>query len=197
MGPWAPQQPYLTGMFSEAQRLYDQGPQQFYPGQTYVNPSAYSMAGIHQLANLGNVQNDPLYQLGSLFIGNSLGGMGGLTDFLGNQMNSGTQIGPYSPQQAPALPFSGDPGMFDSSIGSVGQQSGAMMGGLGGTSGIQPVNTPTPHATTVPMGSPLDGLYSSGGAGRATSPFQPQQPTMDVQNERQRILAAMLGGGPR
>jgi hypothetical protein len=35
--PWGPQQPHLTRTFGEAERLYNQGPQQFYPGQTYAN----------------------------------------------------------------------------------------------------------------------------------------------------------------
>jgi hypothetical protein len=37
--PWAGQQPYLTSTFQEAQRLYNQGPMQFYPGQTYADPT--------------------------------------------------------------------------------------------------------------------------------------------------------------
>lgn len=37
--PWSGLQPYLTGtggLFPEAQRLYEQGPSQFFPGQTYA-----------------------------------------------------------------------------------------------------------------------------------------------------------------
>lgn len=37
--PWAPLQPYLAnegGIFPEAQRLYQQGPAEYYPGQTYA-----------------------------------------------------------------------------------------------------------------------------------------------------------------
>lgn len=35
--PWAPLQPYLTGgIFPEAQRLFEQGPSEYYPGQTYA-----------------------------------------------------------------------------------------------------------------------------------------------------------------
>jgi hypothetical protein len=37
--PWVGQQPYLTDIFRESQRLYQQGPMQFYPGQTYASPS--------------------------------------------------------------------------------------------------------------------------------------------------------------
>jgi len=35
--PWKPVQPYLKEGFEDAQALYNQGPNQFYPGQTYVN----------------------------------------------------------------------------------------------------------------------------------------------------------------
>lgn len=33
-GPWGPQQQYITGLFGEAGRLYNQGPPQYYPGST-------------------------------------------------------------------------------------------------------------------------------------------------------------------
>ena len=36
-GPWQPQQPFLKDLFGQAQNLFNQGPQQFYPGST-VNP---------------------------------------------------------------------------------------------------------------------------------------------------------------
>ncbi len=35
--PWKPVQPYLRQGFEEAQSLYEQGPNQFYPGQTYID----------------------------------------------------------------------------------------------------------------------------------------------------------------
>ena len=37
--PWIGQQPYLTDIYGESQRLYQQGPMQFFPGQTYASPS--------------------------------------------------------------------------------------------------------------------------------------------------------------
>jgi hypothetical protein len=37
--PWIGQQPYLTDIYGEAQRLYQQGPMQFYPGQIYASPT--------------------------------------------------------------------------------------------------------------------------------------------------------------
>ncbi len=35
--PWKPVQPYLERGFADAQSLYEQGPNQFYPGQTYID----------------------------------------------------------------------------------------------------------------------------------------------------------------
>ena len=44
--PWKEQKPYLQRGFSEAGRLYDQGPAQYYPGQTYADLSDPSKAGL-------------------------------------------------------------------------------------------------------------------------------------------------------
>jgi hypothetical protein len=38
--------PYITYGLSEAQRLYESGGPQYYPGQTYVGPSASTQAGL-------------------------------------------------------------------------------------------------------------------------------------------------------
>ena len=48
--PWAGQQPYLTNLYSEAQRLYEQGPQQFFPGQTYAQPTAAQLVAEQMAA---------------------------------------------------------------------------------------------------------------------------------------------------
>lgn len=42
--PWAPQQPYLQKGFQEADKLYDQGPQQYYPYQTVADVSTPTQA---------------------------------------------------------------------------------------------------------------------------------------------------------
>lgn len=44
--PWSAQQPYLQHGFSEAERIYSQGPAQYYPGQTYTDMSAPTQAGL-------------------------------------------------------------------------------------------------------------------------------------------------------
>ena len=45
--PWSEQIPYLKQGFSEAQKLYNQGPQDFYGGQTYASPDAATLAGMN------------------------------------------------------------------------------------------------------------------------------------------------------
>jgi|TARA_R100001463_G_scaffold27866_2_gene64331 hypothetical protein len=56
--PWVGQQPYLTDIYGESQRLYDQGPMQFYPGQTYASPSDRTIQAEEMIANqaLGSQQ---------------------------------------------------------------------------------------------------------------------------------------------
>jgi hypothetical protein len=44
--PWSEQKPYLTQGFSEAEQIYNNGPQEYFPGQTYVDPSAATNQGI-------------------------------------------------------------------------------------------------------------------------------------------------------
>ena len=65
--PWEGQQPYLTGddartgIFPEAERLYNQGPMQFYPGQTYAGfspESQLALAGQTQRAMQGSPLTD-------------------------------------------------------------------------------------------------------------------------------------------
>lgn len=137
-GPWGPQQPFIQDMFGEAQRLYNQGPQQYYPGQTYVDPSQYTMQGIYGLANLPGVQQDPLYGLASGFIGNSLNSIpqiGGIQDYLGAQLDPNTQmrapVPGYAPQPSqgyggPVIPGGGGGSM------SMPQSSGGFQGPPGG-----------------------------------------------------------------
>lgn len=56
--PWAGQQPYLTDIYSESQRLYRQGPMEFFPGQTYASPSDRTLQAEEAMAQqaLGNQQ---------------------------------------------------------------------------------------------------------------------------------------------
>lgn len=69
--PWAPQQPYLTDIFSEAQALYQGGGPQYFPGwatagpqylpnSTYVQPSQGQWDALGAISALG--ANDPMWQ---------------------------------------------------------------------------------------------------------------------------------------
>jgi hypothetical protein len=44
--PWSEQKPYLTKGFSEAEQIYNQGPQEYYPGQTYVDQADATQQGL-------------------------------------------------------------------------------------------------------------------------------------------------------
>ena len=52
--PWSEQKPYLTKGFSEAEKIYDQGPAEYYPGQTYVDMSDPSIAGLQGQVDQAN-----------------------------------------------------------------------------------------------------------------------------------------------
>lgn len=48
--PFIGQQPFLINMYNEAQRLYDQGPMQYFPGNTIAPPSARQLLGEDLMA---------------------------------------------------------------------------------------------------------------------------------------------------
>lgn len=56
--PWVGQQPYLTDIYGESQRLYREGPMEFFPGQTFANPSDRTLQAEQMIANqaMGNQQ---------------------------------------------------------------------------------------------------------------------------------------------
>jgi hypothetical protein len=45
--PWSVQKPHLEFGMGEARKIYDQGPQQFYGGQTFANTDAATTAGLN------------------------------------------------------------------------------------------------------------------------------------------------------
>lgn len=70
--------PYMEQIGSEAQNLYEQGPQEYFPGQTYADLTPEQLAGIQsQLANAGGLSG-MLGQSQDAF-GSLLGGPEGLT----------------------------------------------------------------------------------------------------------------------
>jgi hypothetical protein len=71
--PWSSQQPYLEKGFSEAENIYDQGPAQYYPGQTYVDMSDPTKQGLESVVNTANA-GSPITQNASNYTANVLGG---------------------------------------------------------------------------------------------------------------------------
>ena len=62
--PSAIQAPYLTDLYSEAQRQFRAGPQQFFPGRTFASPSATTLAAEDALEQAAQAQG--VFGLGSL-----------------------------------------------------------------------------------------------------------------------------------
>jgi hypothetical protein len=91
--------PYLHGAASESQRLYDQGPQQYYPGQTVVpfaNETNDAIVGITRRANAGS----PVNQNASSFAANTLGKTP-TSQFGGGQNPFANADNPYGAAQNP------------------------------------------------------------------------------------------------
>lgn len=71
--PWSEQQPYLTKGFSEAEKIYDEGPSSFFPGQTYSDMSDPTKQGL--TAQTGVAQDgNPLIGNAAGYASNTLGG---------------------------------------------------------------------------------------------------------------------------
>lgn len=71
--PWSEQQPYLTRGFDEAGKIFDKGPAEFFPGQTYVDPSAATTAGINAQTDRAMSGSD-VTRNASGYAANTLGG---------------------------------------------------------------------------------------------------------------------------
>lgn len=86
--PWSVQQPYLEKGFSEAGQIYDQGPSEYFPGQTYTDMSPFRQAGLQGTANIAQSGN-PLVNNASNYAANTLGGQG--DNPYSDILNSGVQ----------------------------------------------------------------------------------------------------------
>lgn len=93
--PWSEQKPYLQKGFSEAEQIYNQGPAEFFPGQTYVDPSAATQSGIQGQIN----------QAGQPTV------TGAASDYTSNTLQGNTD-NPYA-----ALLGSGASGLMDTASG--------------------------------------------------------------------------------
>jgi hypothetical protein len=88
--PWKEAQPYLTDIMSRGQQLSQQ-PASYYPGQTYVGPTAAEAAAWQQQAAYNNAVfgNQPTLQYGNL------------TNYANNAIQGNNQLGQMSSQMAP------------------------------------------------------------------------------------------------
>lgn len=73
--PWAEQKPYLQAGFEEAGKIYNQGPSQYYPGQTYSDMSDPTLAGLEKQTQLASGPN-PLIGNASSYVNKTLTGQG-------------------------------------------------------------------------------------------------------------------------
>jgi hypothetical protein len=77
-------QPYLSYGLQEAQRLYQAGGPQYYPGQTFVAPSTQTQTGLQALEQRAT-QGSPLLRAAQTQLGQTIGGqfLGGNPFFQG------------------------------------------------------------------------------------------------------------------
>lgn len=71
--PWSEQIPYLKQGFSEAQNIYNKGPQQFFGGQTYASPDAATTSALNSIETRARA-GSPLMNQGSAELGKTLSG---------------------------------------------------------------------------------------------------------------------------
>ena len=71
--PWSGQTPYLNTLFKEAKGLYQQGPQQYYPGQTYAGLSPTSQQALQGISQRG-MEGSPLNKASGGYLQDVLGG---------------------------------------------------------------------------------------------------------------------------
>jgi hypothetical protein len=67
--PWKEAQPYILQGYQEAQKLYNQGPMEFFPGQTYVSPSEATTSAL-QMAEQRAMAGSPLVKQAQGSLGN-------------------------------------------------------------------------------------------------------------------------------
>ena len=100
--PWRGQRPYLRQGFEEAQNIFDQGPQEFFPGSTIAGPGQTTQSAWDLITNRALTGN-PAQQAATINATNTA--MGG---FLG--ANPGQQLyqnvaGSFNPAMIPAAQF--------------------------------------------------------------------------------------------
>jgi hypothetical protein len=71
--PWAAQAPYLKKLFGRAEDLYQQGPIEYYPGETYAGMSPVSQKALQGITQRG-MEGSPLNKASSGYLQDVLGG---------------------------------------------------------------------------------------------------------------------------
>jgi hypothetical protein len=70
--PWAGQSPFLEDLFAQGQNLYNQGPQQYYPGQTVAPFSPESMMGMDMMTQRA-IGGSPQQDMFGQYLMNTMG----------------------------------------------------------------------------------------------------------------------------
>ncbi len=147
--PWEGQQPYLRDIFSGAQDLFNQGPQEYYPGQTVAPFSPQTQMGMDlmtQRALGGSPQQDQF--------GNYLSGQ-----FNQQNMDPATMFG-YGNQAAQGIGTG--QGMTQQGMGGIGQGMGMMQ-----QAGQAGMGMNQPNSMVGGAAGALSGMTGFGGLGEA------------------------------
>lgn len=95
--PWKGQQPYLRDVYSEAQKLFDAGPNVYYPGQTIADQSDWTKKALDDLANY---YTNPGNKQAQAALSGSVAYMSGLSDPSKNPLlGMGMALGPEAAGQ--------------------------------------------------------------------------------------------------
>ncbi len=197
--PWSGQQPYLQDVFGQAQRLYRQGPQQFFPGTTVApfSPQTQAALNMEQARAMGG---DPSQRMLGGYLTGAMGQpQVSAADIYGGGMGAMGNLGlasQYLQQAGQAPTFGQAAGMAGVNPYAQAITPDFMQTARGiqtaGLTGLDPTAAGQLGATArgafMPGANPyLDALYQTG-AGRIGETFQEQ--TMPA-------LAAQFGGAGR
>jgi len=109
-GPWAPQVPYILGGFDRAKQLYEQGPPDYYPGETLAGFDPAQTFAQEAVINYATGPRAAGMQAGAE--GALMQGLAGQTPFSSGQMADllagNVRTGAGTPYQAMAEALTGD-----------------------------------------------------------------------------------------
>lgn len=128
--PWGAAQPYLKDVMQQAQNLYKQGGPQYYPGQTYNDPTAAQTAAWGQAQDYAN----------QVFGGQNTPKFGQASDALSGVLTGNNQLGSMANQFG---------GLSGQALGSSFASPFGTAGGLDARSAIQQQLSGTPNYSAV------------------------------------------------